>query len=688
MFIDKLSRNKMMKYQLKLISCYFLAINLILYYFSNEIMAQNMEQNSVEQGIEQALIPRQVIFGNPDRAGVKISHDGKYISYVAPYNGVLNIYVAPINNLKKAYVITNDTKRGIRAYIWSYNNKNIIYAQDNNGDENWHLYSVNIETKEHRDLTPFSDVLSEINNINIDFPNEILVSINKRRKDYHDLYKISVVTGEMKLLYENNEYGSLVTDNAFKIRFGNKELPSGDVVIDEFLFAGKGKYTTKEFMLIPFDDAHTTDILGFNKNNNIVYLKSSLNRNTGALYAYDCDKKEQELIYSNPKADVETIVGNAQTKELQAVSYDYLKPTWHVLDSNVKEDFEKLESFNEGILNITSKSSDDNIWIVAYNNDNSPLKYYIYNKTDKSISYLFSNKESLNKYKLNKMSPVVIKSRDDLDLVSYLTIPTNNNKPYPMVLLVHGGPTARDVWGLDMQHQWLSNRGYAVLSVNYRGSSGFGKSFINSGNGEWAGKMHDDLIDAVNWAIENKIADPNKIAIMGGSYGGYATLVGLTFTPGVFACGIDIVGPSNLATLLDSIPPYWAPFRASLVKKLGGDSKTEEGQKILNSKSPLSYINNIQKPLLIGQGANDPRVKQAESDQIVKAMNNKKIPVTYILYDDEGHGFARPDNRIYFYAITEQFLAANLGGSKEKIHGDEINKSSAKIVHGKEFLPQ
>ena len=291
------------------------------------------------------------------------------------------------------------------------------------------------------------------------------------------------------------------------------------------------------------------------------------------------------------------------------------------------------------------------------------------------------------------MYPVEVKTRDGLTLVCYLSIPYQSDtklnghpdNPLPMVLFVHGGPWARDSWGYNSYHQWLSNRGYAVLSVNYRGSTGFGKNFINAGNKEWAGKMHDDLIDAVNWAINEKIADKENIAIMGGSYGGYATLVGLTFTPDVFACGVDIVGPSNLQTLLETIPPYWAPMINVFTTRVG-DHRTVEGRKLLNERSPLNYTDKIKKPLLIGQGANDPRVKQTESDQIVKAMQGKNIPVTYVLYTDEGHGFARPENRLSFNAVSEIFLSQILGGRSEPI-GDDFKNSSITVPNGSENIP-
>jgi dipeptidyl aminopeptidase/acylaminoacyl peptidase len=319
--------------------------------------------------------------------------------------------------------------------------------------------------------------------------------------------------------------------------------------------------------------------------------------------------------------------------------------------------------------------------------DDGPVKYYRYDRPERKATFLFNNRDDLEGRPLAKMEAVVIKSRDGLDLVSYLTLPLGRKErqPVPMVLDVHGGPWARDAWGFNPIHQWLANRGYAVLSVNFRGSTGFGKRFINAGNREWAGKMHNDLLDAVAWAVDQKIAEANKIAILGGSYGGYATLVGLTFTPDVFACGIDIVGPSNILTLLSTIPPYWQPM-VQMFKDRVGDFTTRSGKAFLEERSPLSHVDRIERPLLIGQGANDPRVKQAESDQIVRLMKQKKIPVTYVLYPDEGHGFARPENRLSFNAVAEAFLAEHLGGRYEPV-GDDFGGSSITAPSGADGVP-
>jgi len=433
--------------------------------------------------------------------------------------------------------------------------------------------------------------------------------------------------------------------------------------------------------------------MGFDKTGQIVYLEDSRNRNTSALFAWDTKTGKQTLLAENPQADVSAVMIHPTEKHVQAVAFTYERKHWQILDKTIAADFAYLKTVADGEVRIADRTLDDKYWIVVYLMDNSPVRYYRYNRKTQKAQFLFTNREALEEKSLAKMYPTIIKSRDKLNLVSYYTLPVGSardgkarpDKPLPMVLLVHGGPWWRDDWGYDSRHQWLANRGYAVLSVNFRSSTGFGKAFINAGNREWGAAMQHDLIDAVNWAIREGIADPAKVAIMGGSYGGYATLAGLTFTPQKFACGVDIVGPSNLVTPLETIPPYWAPVIAQFTTRVG-DHRTKEGRAFLTTRSPLTYVDRIQRPLLIGQGANDPRVKQAESDQIVQAMQQKNIPVTYALYPDEGHGFQKQENRLSFSAVTEAFLFECLGGRYEPI-GDDFEGSSLTVPIGIEEIP-
>jgi len=402
---------------------------------------------------------------------------------------------------------------------------------------------------------------------------------------------------------------------------------------------------------------------------------------------------EQTVVAEDPRVDIGGVMIHPTEKTLQAYATSYERQVWQALDDAVAGDLAVLNELTDGDLQVVSRTLDDSVWFVAYDVDNGPVRYYRYDRAAKRAEFLFTDRDALAEAPLVRMHPAVVKSRDGLDLVSYLSLPAGTDddgdgrpdEPQPMVLWVHGGPWGRDEWGFDSIHQWLANRGYAVLSVNFRGSTGFGKEFINAANLEWAGKMHDDLIDAVEWAVKEGIADPARVAIGGGSYGGYATLVGMTMTPEVFACGVDLVGPSNLITLLDNVPEYWIPLLPLFTSRVG-DNNTEEGKALLQERSPLNYVERICRPLLIGQGANDPRVKQQESDQIVEAMQERDIPVTYCLYSDEGHGFGRPENSMSFWAVAEAFLAEHLGGRYEPI-GDAFEGSTIEVRAGADGVP-
>lgn len=635
------------------------------------------------------MIPRQVLFGNPEKSMARISPDGAYLSYLAPVEGVLNVWIATVDDPDSARPITRDEERGIRYYDWTYDGQHILYYQDAKGDEDWHVYATNIATGETRDLTPFEKVNSQILSINEKTPDEILIGINNRNPQLHDVYRIELSTGERTLVEENPGFVSYLFDNDDRTRFAMTFSPTGG---QEILQRDESNQW-QPFLEVPNTDALTTYLTGFDKSNQVLYMIDSRKRNTAALFTLDLASGKQALVAEDGRADVGRMLVHPTEKHAQAVSFIYDRNHWHVLDPAIQEDMDYLHSVENGELSITSRTLDDRLWTAAYILDNGPVKYYLYDRTKKQATYLFSNRTDLDEYQLARMHSLTIKSRDEWNLVSYLTLPPGStpdgdarpNNPVPLVLLVHGGPWGRDFWGYDPQHQWLSNRGYAVLSVNFRGSTGFGKEFTNAGNGEWAGKMHDDLIDAVNWAVREKITQRDQMAIMGGSYGGYATLVGLTFTPETFACGVDIVGPSNLVTLLQNVPPYWVPI-LPMMKDRVGDWTTEEGQKSLLAKSPLARVDQIQRPLLIGQGANDPRVKQVESDQIVEAMKQKNIPVTYVLYPDEGHGFARPENRLSFYAVAEAFLSEHLGGQFEPV-GEDFQGSKIRVPEGADQVP-
>ncbi len=627
------------------------------------------------------LIPRRVLFGNPERTMVSLSHDAQNLLFLAPLDGVQNVFVAPVENPSKARAITKATGRGIPFAMWLYSNEHIIYVQDRAGDENWRLYSVNIVTLEERDLTPLEGVRAQPMGFSERFPDEILVGLNDRVPQLHDLYIINIRTGERRLLLENDmNFVSCVCDHDYQPRFGLRMNSNGSTDVFQRLH---NKW--QEFSSIPNEDSLTTQLIGLDGSGQVLYFADSRGRNTSALFALNLETNQQTLLAEDARADFSWSVQHPTEHSIQAASFNYDREIWRILDQRIKPDFEYLSSVIPGDINPVSRSLDDQFWIVTAKNDNAPVKYFLYDRAAKNAKFLFSDQPALEKYTLAQMQSKLIPTRDGLEMVSYLTVPPNSSTPVPMVLLVHGGPWARDMWGYDAHAQWLTNRGYAVLQVNFRASTGFGKGFTNAGNLEWGAKMHDDLLDAVDWAVREGITSSDTVAIMGGSYGGYATLTALTMTPERFVCGVDIVGPSNLQTLLESVPPYWEPMIAMLRNRMGDDTTTD-GQALLKERSPLTYVSSIQRPLLIGQGANDPRVKQAESDQIVNAMIAKNIPVTYALFPDEGHGFARPENRQAFYAVAEAFLAKHLRGSCEAI-GTDFQGSSIQILQGIQDIP-
>jgi dipeptidyl aminopeptidase/acylaminoacyl peptidase len=628
------------------------------------------------------LIPRDILFGNPERTGVRLSPNGEYLSYIAPKDGVLNIWVSPRGEPEKGRAITDDTDRGVRSYFWAYNNKYIIYVQDREGNEDWHIYSVNVETGITQDLTPVTGVQARIIEVSEDFPDEILIGINDRDPAYHDIHRMNVITGYSELVFENHEFAGVVTDSKLAIRFAIRQRADGGHQI----LMRDGDLWTK-WMEVEQEDSATTNPMGFDKTGNVLYMIDSRERNTAALYAMDLKSGQSKVLYENELADINDVMIHPTERTVQAAASSFLRKEWTILDPAIEPALTYLKTLESGDLEITSVTMDDHYWIAAFLVDDGPIKYYLYDRKSGKASALFTSNRRLEGQPLVKMHSVVVTARDGLELVCYYSLPKDSdpdntgrpNRPMPMVLDVHGGPWSRDSWGYDGTHQWLTNRGYGVMNVNFRGSTGFGKSLTNAGNGEWGGKMHEDLLDAVQWAIQEKIADASRVAILGGSYGGYAVLNALTQTPEVFACGIDIVGPSNLITLMNSIPAYWRPIFEQFKVRVGGDPETEVGRKFLRERSPLTHVANIKRPLLIGQGANDPRVKQAESDQIVHAMQEKRISHTYVLFPDEGHGFVRPENRMAFFAIAEAFLAQNLGGRCEPLASD-LAGSSYKMV--------
>jgi len=634
------------------------------------------------------LISRQLFFDDPDLAQGRISPDGTRVSYIAPLDGVKNVWVAPVDDIAAGKAVSFDKMRGTRNHNWAFNSRNIFYARDIGGNENYHVISIDLDSGEEIDLTPYENTLGTLVGGSYRHPEKYLIGMNDRDPQWHDVYLVDISTGERELVELNDGFGGYVADQDLDLRLATKPTDDGGISVQRKSDDGEWD----EFISVPKDDVFAFNILGVSSDGQSFFMTDAAGRDTSALYEVNIETGERNVLAASDAADVGEVLLDTESGRPVAYSVDHLRGEWFPIGDSASSALELLRDV-PGDKSIAGQSKDGSKWMVVSSEPMSPAAYYIIDRDTDAASKLFDTRSGLVGKPLVDMYPVVIKSRDGLDLVSYLSLPPhidvdtdfNVNESVPMVLWVHGGPWGRDGYGYDGIAQWLSNRGYAVLQVNYRGSTGFGKAFVNAGAKEWAAAMHDDLVDAVDWAIERGITEEGQVAIGGGSYGGYATLVGVTFTPEKFACGVDIVGPSNLVTLLNSIPEYWQSFFEVLVNNVG-DPRTEEGQRFLRSRSPLFLADQITKPLLIGQGANDPRVTQVEADQIVSAMQKADLPVTYVLYPDEGHGFGRAENADSFLAVSEIFLAECLGGRYEDF-GDSLDGSSTTVPHGVEFIP-
>ncbi|RIV87856.1 S9 family peptidase [Aurantiacibacter zhengii] len=636
------------------------------------------------------LIPRDHLFGNPTRAQGKISPDGKWVSWMAPWEGVMNVFLAPADDPDTPRRMTSATDRPIPQYFWAPDSGSLLYVRDKEGDENYLLYSVPVEGEaKEQCLTPFEDTRIQILGGSDTIKDKILVGLNNRDPRFHDVHLLDLNTGDLELVFENNEWAGFEADDSLTLRWAVRQNAAGGTDMHEIV---AGKVADEPRETTGLDDSLTTGMSGYTTDGKTLYWLDSRGRDTAALYAEETDTGERTLIAEHDKADIGSTMRHKQTGVVQAWSATYLRTEHHAIDPDIGKAFAWLREQLSGDFGVQSRTDDDRRWLVWNDPLTAPIASYLFDRDAMTLTKFYTTYPELEGAPLQPMHAREIKARDGLVLPSYLTLPPQSDEdgdgvpdaPVPMVLVVHGGPWARDGFGYNRTHQWLANRGYAVLSVNFRGSTGFGKGFISAGDKQWAGKMHDDLLDAVDWAVSEGIAEKDKVAIMGGSYGGYATLVGLAFTPETFACGVDIVGPSNLETLLETIPPYWEPLVKQFHERMG-DPTTPEGVEFLRSISPLYRAKDITKPLLIGQGANDPRVKQAESDQIVEAMERDGVPVTYVLFPDEGHGFHRPENNIAFNAVAENFLAECIGGRAEPV-GEVLAASTADIRNGREHV--
>lgn len=606
------------------------------------------------------LIPRPVLFGNPEKASPQLSPDGARLAYLAPVGGVLNVWIGDAEG-GGARPVTHDADRGVRVYTWAHDGEHLLYLQDDAGDEDWRLYAVHPEREEERLLTPFDDVQVQIIQHDKRHPHELLVGMNRDDPRAHDVYLLDLRSGELQLVAKNpGDVLGWVPDAELRVRGAVASLDDGGMELK--LRSGKDGAWDRAIHWAP-EDALTSAPVGFSLDGRYLYLQDSRNANAARLVKWEVGTTRYSVLAEDPTYDVGSVVRHPDTLEPELVGFERARFEWEPLEPALRSDLKAIGSLQRGDFGLVDRTHADDQWVVLYRQDLGPAAYWAYDRGRREGRLLFVTRPALAAYTLAPMEPISFSARDGLTIHGYLTVPSSVEPArLPMVLLVHGGPWHRDTWGFDPEVQWLANRGYAVLQVNFRGSTGYGKRFLNAGDREWGGRMHDDLVDAVRWAVDRGTADPSRVAIYGGSYGGYAALVGATMAPDLFRCAVDIVGPSNLITFIDSIPPYWSAFRSMLHRRVG---HPERDHGFLVSRSPLTHVDRIRIPMLIAQGANDPRVKQAESEQIVAAMREKGIDHEYLLFPDEGHGFAKPESRLRFYAAAERFLAKHLGGRCE-----------------------
>ena len=604
------------------------------------------------------LIPRDVLFGNPERAGAAISPDGTRIGFLAPVDGVMNVWVGPLDDPSAAEPVTNDRGHGVSVFVFAHDDRTLLYLRDTDGDENWRLYTLDLHTGESMLRTPGEGVTAAVLSHNRWHPTTVLVGLNADNPQLHDVYSLDLVSGDLTRVETNPGFAGWLVDSDQQVRGGAAMTPDGGVAI--LLRDESGEFVP--WRQIGPQDVASTSVLGYTRDGSAMLMSSSVGVNAGRLIRLDLATGAETVLAEDPVYDVSGMVTDPETLEPLSVVFDKERDVWVHLDADFGAEIDALRSRLTGDFGI-SRNRTNRTWLVTESPSDGPVRYYRYDRDTRDLSLLFVHKPALERYRLAPMEPFSFTSRDGLTVHGYVTYPVGvQRQSLPAVLNVHGGPWHRDSWGYTAEAQWLANRGYACVQVNFRGSTGYGKVFLNAGDREWGAAMHDDLLDAVDHLVVQGTIDRNRVGIYGGSYGGYAALVGATFTPDVFRCAVDMVGPSNLSTLIESVPEYWKPQIALFHTKVG-NPETEAD--FLWSRSPLSKVDDIVIPILIAQGKNDPRVKEAEAQQIVDAMAAKGLPYEYLLFEDEGHGLVRPENRERFYAAAESFLAAHLGGRAE-----------------------
>ena len=595
------------------------------------------------------LIPMEDFFRNPEKSSFNISPNGKHIAYMKPWKTRMNVFVMDMNT-KKETRLTSFEERGVYGYAW-LTDKRIGYIKDDGGNENMHFYAIDIDASNEIDLTPFENVQARIIDDLENDPNYIIIGLNKRNPQIHDPYRINVNDGKMEMIAENpGNISGWMTDHDGKLRIAI----TSDGVNTSILH--RASESDKFKSILTTDFKVSVSPLFFTFDNKNLYVASNRGRDKSGIFKFDVNNAEEgELIFEHDEVDVSGLMYSRKRKVITGVSYTVAKSEMVFFDTwreNIQEKLEeKLPGYEVGI---TSFSKDETKAVVVSYSDKSRGTYYYYDVEKNQLTELGEISPWLNENNMAEMKPIKYQSRDGLTIHGYLTLPKGSNgKNLPVVVNPHGGPWARDTWGYRSEIQFLANRGFAVFQMNFRGSTGYGREFWERSFKEWGKSMQDDITDGVNWLIDEGIADPKRIAIYGASYGGYATLAGLTFTPDLYACGVDYVGVSSLFTFMESIPPYWELYRTMLYEMVGHPEKDKD---LLSSASPLLHIDKIKVPLFIAQGANDQRVKKSESDQIVEALQKAGVDVPYMVKDDEGHGFYNEENQFDFYRAMEKFL--------------------------------
>ncbi|TVR40568.1 MAG: S9 family peptidase [Bacteroidia bacterium] len=621
-------------------------------------------------GNEPPLLDRTLFFDDPEISGGQLSPDGSFLSFMRPYQGTRNLWVKERDaDFTEALPLTDRTERPIPGYFWSRDGKYILFVMDQGGDENFNIYAVDPSMAregyipEARNITDMEGVRAQIYHISRQDHDRMYVGLNRRDPSWHDLYELRISTGDLTLLRENtNRYTSWIFDREDQLRLASRSKDNGDNELWRLDPDGE------ETLIYEWTMLETAYPAGFHADNDKIYLVTDrgANRDKSKLYLMDIQSLEKTFLEKDPenRVDFAGLWQSDRTGEIIATFYIDDRVRIYFLDEEFERHLEHVRNELGRDMEVTFSSGtmDETMFMVSVYSDTRPTSVYIYDMETMTLTYQYTPRAALNQDYMSSMLSISYPSSDGLMIPAYLTMPNGfGDRNLPVVVFPHGGPWARDYWGFSTWVQFLANRGYAVLQPNFRGSTGFGKEFLNAGNNQWGELMQDDITWGVKYLVEQGIADPERIAIFGISYGGYATLAGLAFTPDLYAAGVSFVGPSNLITLLNSIPPYWESIREMFHERMG-DPSTPEGKAQLIRQSPLFSADQIVAPLMVVQGQNDPRVLKAESDQIVVALRDRGFPVIYLNAPDEGHGFARPVNNMAFIAAMEKFLSEHVGG--------------------------